>query len=420
MSGRAVSVVGLKKRFLLGEQERYSMLRERLMRSAAESFDWLKAVGGGRARKQPHWLWALQGVDLDVTDGEVVGIVGRNGAGKSTFLKILSGITEPTAGYADIYGRVGSLLEVGAGFHLELTGRENIYLNGALLGMKRREIAKKFDEIVAFSEVEAFLDTPVKRYSSGMYMRLAFAVAAHLEPDVLIVDEVLAVGDAAFQRKCLGRMSDISRQGRTVLFVSHNMAAIQSLCSRAVLIDQGRVAIDGAPRDVIARYFEMSPTATGVPLDQRTDRTGDGSTRMVSVSVTSADSDEAIRSTSRLRITIGYKGDQPLQHARFVGSIKDHLGTGVYGLDSDATGGIPELLPAQGTVECVTAPINLTAGRCHLSLRLMRGPVDADWLLDPAIEFDVESDDFYGSGRMPTRDWSIALLAHTWSFQRAS
>jgi lipopolysaccharide transport system ATP-binding protein len=200
-------------------------------------------------------LWAVKDVEFDIQPGEVVGVVGRNGAGKSTLLKLMSRITSPTEGEIRIHGRVGSLLEVGTGFHPELTGRENVYLNGSILGMSRREIERKFDEIVAFAEVERFLDTPVKRYSSGMYVRLAFAVAAHLEPEVLLVDEVLAVGDMAFQKKCLGKMGQVSRQGRTILFVSHNMTAVKSLCSRGVIFEGGRLVADGSVDEVVARYL---------------------------------------------------------------------------------------------------------------------------------------------------------------------
>jgi lipopolysaccharide transport system ATP-binding protein len=206
-----------------------------------------------------EWIWALRDVDFEVKKGEVIGIIGRHGAGKTTLLKVLSGITEPTAGYADIYGRVGSLLEVGTGFHMELTGRENIFMNGAILGMRRQEIKKKFDEIVAFSEIERFLDTPVKRYSSGMYVRLAFAVAAHLEPEILIVDEVLSVGDIIFQKKCLGKMQDISHgQGRTVLFVSHNMDAVQRLCSRCLILEEGKLVDQGDTASTVLRYISSN------------------------------------------------------------------------------------------------------------------------------------------------------------------
>ncbi|KAF0207715.1 MAG: lipopolysaccharide transport system ATP-binding [Actinobacteria bacterium] len=208
-------------------------------------------------------FWALRDVSLEVAEGEVLGLIGRNGAGKSTLLKILSRITPPTVGVARIRGSVGSLLEVGAGFHPELTGRENVYMNGSILGMSRIQIRERFDEIVDFAGVEQFLDTPVKRYSSGMYVRLAFAVAAHLEPDVLIVDEVLAVGDAAFQKKCLSKMDDASRGGRTVLFVSHNMAAVQSLCSRAVLLERGGIVVDGSPSEVIHQYMGGQSALSG-------------------------------------------------------------------------------------------------------------------------------------------------------------
>ena len=242
MSKIAVKVEGLSKRYRIGVRDRYPMFREALTRAALTPLRKFRSwLSGERNGADSEWIWALQNIDFSVNEGDVIGIIGPNGAGKSTLLKILSGITTPTEGYADIYGRVGSLLEVGTGFHMELTGRENIFMNGALLGMHRREIKQKFDQIVAFSEVEKFLDTPVKRYSSGMYMRLAFSVAAHLEPEILAIDEVLAVGDAAFQKKCLGKMGKFAKEGRTVLFVSHNMIAVKSLCRRAIWLDEGRV-----------------------------------------------------------------------------------------------------------------------------------------------------------------------------------
>ncbi|HEY7087271.1 MAG TPA: ABC transporter ATP-binding protein, partial [Tepidisphaeraceae bacterium] len=249
-----------------GPATQYRTLRESITEAAAKP--WRAAFGKSRSRRESDCdeLWALKDVSFDVRPGEVLGIVGRNGAGKSTLLKVLSRITQPTRGRVEMRGRVGSLLEVGTGFHPELTGRENIYLNGAVLGMTRREIQARFDEIVAFAEVERFLDTPVKRFSTGMYMRLAFAVASHLEPEILIVDEVLAVGDAQFQKKCLGRMSEVSREGRTVLFVSHNMSAIKSLCTRGVLVGDGRIAHDGGVDEVVNRYLNtgIAPIRAGV------------------------------------------------------------------------------------------------------------------------------------------------------------
>ncbi len=261
MGDVAIRVEGLGKRYKIGHlQKRHDTLRDQIADLRFKFFDLGKRSNGHHAQVEGSSLpsadtiWALKDVSFEVQRGEVVGIIGRNGAGKSTLLKILSRITEPTEGAVDIYGRVGSLLEVGTGFHPELTGRENIYLNGAILGMRKAEIEKKFDEIVAFAEVERFIDTPVKHYSSGMYVRLAFAVAAHLEPEILLVDEVLAVGDAAFQKKCLGKMGDVAREGRTVLFVSHNMAAVSQLCRNGLLLVEGSLGYEGPVEHCIAEY----------------------------------------------------------------------------------------------------------------------------------------------------------------------
>ena len=296
MSDIAIKVEGLSKLYKIGRvQKRHDTLRDRI--ADARVFNLFKRRNGhvtddGRRvtddvqssvlGRSNDTLWALRDVSFDVRRGEVVGIIGRNGAGKSTLLKILSRITEPTEGYADIKGRVGSLLEVGTGFHPELTGRENIYLNGSILGMKRTEINNEFDEIVAFAEIEKFLDTPVKYYSSGMYVRLAFAVAAHLEPEILLVDEVLAVGDAAFQKKCLGKMGDVAKEGRTVLFVSHTMSSIASLCGSAIWIDQGRIASSGRAELITQKYLSSIVTARdSVDLRSHKKRRGSGEARIL-------------------------------------------------------------------------------------------------------------------------------------------
>lgn len=265
MSDPIVSVERLGKRYQLRhrhDDSQYQTLRDAIVAGATAPFRWL--AGDRRTASTTDDFWALREVSFSIATGEVVGIIGRNGAGKSTLLKILSRITEPTTGRVELGGRVASLLEVGTGFHPELSGRENIFLNAAILGMTRAETSRKFDEIVAFAGVEQFLDTPVKRYSSGMYVRLAFAVAAHLEPEVLVVDEVLAVGDADFQKRCLGKMHEVSRGGRTVLFVSHNMAAIQALCGRAIWLDRGAVAADGVTADSIRSYLASSVDAAAV------------------------------------------------------------------------------------------------------------------------------------------------------------
>ncbi len=259
MSDIAVHAAGLGKQYRLGARaEPYRTLAE------AVSSVWRPQAGrpGRGESAKPSLFWALQDIDFEVRAGETVGLIGRNGSGKSTLLKILSRITEPTRGRAEVFGRVGSLLEVGTGFHMELSGRENIYLNGAILGMRRAEIRRRFDEIVAFAEVDTFIDTPVKHYSSGMYLRLAFAVAAYLEPEILLVDEVLAVGDARFQKKCLNKMEDVGKEGRTVFFVSHNMPAITRLCKRAIFLENGRISCDGAPHQIVSAYLNQGVLMT--------------------------------------------------------------------------------------------------------------------------------------------------------------
>ncbi|MBI5572116.1 MAG: ABC transporter ATP-binding protein [Desulfomonile tiedjei] len=265
MKDWVIRAEGLGKQYEIGAtQARHSTLRESLTAAFTGPFRRLMTSGNRLDNNdRVETIWALKDVSFEVKEGEVLGVIGRNGAGKSTLLKILSRITEPTEGYAEIRGRVGSLLEVGTGFHSELTGRENIYLNGAVLGMKKEEIGGKFDEIVSFAEVNKFIDTPVKHYSSGMYLRLAFAVAAHLEPEILLVDEVLAVGDAAFQKKCLGKMDDVAKEGRTVVFVSHNLASLQSLCTKGILLESGKVSMDGAIGAVMHKYLDSGKEQNG-------------------------------------------------------------------------------------------------------------------------------------------------------------
>jgi len=264
----AIRVENLGKRYRIGAAQtkfKYGMLRDVLVDMVTAPIRWARSLTNKQPllEDQPNYIWALNDVTFDVEEGKVLGIVGRNGAGKSTLLKVLSRVTEPTRGTVTVRGRVGSLLEVGTGFHPELTGRENIYMNGAILGMKRAEIESKFDEIVAFSEVEQFIDTPVKRYSSGMYLRLAFAVAAHLEPEILVVDEVLAVGDAEFQKKCLGKMGDVAQQGRTVLFVSHNMSAILRLTEEAIVLDKGKLLMRGPSQQAVDYYLSSGQAQAG-------------------------------------------------------------------------------------------------------------------------------------------------------------
>src|SRR6185369_2450866 len=257
MSDIAIRIEGLSKSYQLGQAAAIGTLRDTLMDMARAPFRRVRSILNREAKSKAETIWALRDINCEIKHGEIVGVIGRNGAGKSTLLKILSRITDPTGGFAEVRGRVGSLLEVGTGFHAELTGRENIYLNGSILGMRKGEIERKFDEIVEFAGTGKFIDTQVKHYSSGMYLRLAFAVAAHLEPDVLLVDEVLAVGDVLFQKKCLGKMEDVARAGRTVLFVSHNMGAVRSLCTKGLVLDAGRLAMAGEIGDCVEAYFKM-------------------------------------------------------------------------------------------------------------------------------------------------------------------
>lgn len=315
----AIKVEGLGKRYRIGaRQNGYRTLREKVNDVALKPFRNAQSAfspnGHARSVESDRIIWALKDVSFEVKTGEVLGVIGRNGAGKSTLLKVLSRITEPTSGAVDLYGRVGSLLEVGTGFHPELTGRENIFLNGAILGMRRAEIARKFDEIVAFAEVDRFIDTPVKRYSSGMYVRLAFAVAAHLEPEILLVDEVLAVGDAQFQKKCLGKMGEVGREGRTVLFVSHNMTALTSLCRTAIWLNDGAIVGSGEAPAVVTKYLR---SATNVSLERTWEnpRSAPGNEKArlhrVSVSPVTSDLAQEITTTTPLDITFEYWNREP-------------------------------------------------------------------------------------------------------------
>jgi lipopolysaccharide transport system ATP-binding protein len=408
--GPIIEIEGLGKSYQLGAtHDRYRRFSEAVYDAMRRPF----ARSDRTPRETEHW--ALQDISLTINEGEVIGFVGRNGAGKSTLLKILSRITEPTTGEARLHGRVGALLEVGTGFHGELSGRENIYLSGAILGMTRRDIQKRFDDIVEFAEITRFLETPVKRYSSGMYVRLAFAVAAHLEPDILLVDEVLAVGDAAFQRKCLGKMEEVAGQGRTVLFVSHNMATVQALCQRAYLLDGGRIVEEGPARSVVRSYLEVMSTTVHVALDERKDRTGDGAVRVTSLTIEPDTGAGAIRVGTPLKVTLRYRSEGPVRNARFLVSIYDITRTGIYMLDSDVKLGLPGVLPAEGEIVCHTGPILATPGRCYVNVAVMRTGTVADFV-DNAGSFDVEEDDPLDLGRLPPREWAVNVLSNAWSF----
>ena len=357
-------------------------------------------------------------MSFEVKEGEVVGIIGRNGAGKSTLLKILSRITEPTEGRVEIRGRVASLLEVGTGFHPELTGRENIYLNGAILGMSRAEIERKFDEIVDFAGVEKFLDTPVKRYSSGMYVRLAFAVAAHLEPEILIVDEVLAVGDAEFQKKCLGKMRDVAGQGRTVLFVSHNMPSVQQLCSSGIVLSQGSVDFRGPIDQAVAHYVNSFQRKTTQSLRTRKDRNGDGRLRIVEVTLHDQTGAQVVAAICgqplrlRLHYELVFRSEE--RNVNVALALRNTFGAQVAYFESAQTGAVRMPLHAVGYFECYLPRVTLRAGIYLSTLFASLDGLTSDWVGD-ACQLEIEDGDFFGSGKLGPRDQSDVLIEQNWA-----
>lgn len=425
MGNIAIRVEGLGKQYRIGgRQERYRTLRDTLTDAFVAPFRRAGKLLHGEATgaaELNETIWALKDVSFEVKHGEVVGIIGRNGAGKSTLLKILSRITEPTEGYADVYGRVGSLLEVGTGFHGELTGRENIYLNGAILGMRRAEIERKFDEIVAFAELEKFIDTPVKHYSSGMYVRLAFAVAAHLEPEILLVDEVLAVGDAQFRKKCLGKMGEVAGEGRTVLFVSHNMAAVSHLCHRAMFLDRGRVISIGKTDETIKAYLgsiasESGVSGASIDLSAHPHRDPGKIPLLQKVRLLDAEGKEKtiFRSGETMLIELTVKPRDVLENPQLSIGVNDSLGQRLFSLVTYVQ---EEPLPRMSgdcTVICQIDELPLPAGQYTLSLSAgTYGHLLMDNVAD-AVTFDVEAGDFFGTGKVLPSRLGLMLVRARW------
>jgi lipopolysaccharide transport system ATP-binding protein len=373
------------------------------------------------ARKMGEQFWALDNVSFEVKQGEVLGIIGRNGAGKSTLLKILSQVTTPTSGQIKIKGRIASLLEVGTGFNPEMTGRENVFLNGTILGMTKAEIRKKFDEIVAFSGVEEFIDTPVKRYSSGMYVRLAFAVAAHLESEILIVDEVLAVGDAEFQKKCLGKMQDVAGHGRTILFVSHNMAAVSKLCHRCLMLKNGTPFASGDTESVMGAYIrDCSPNTNG-SLANFPERSGSGSIRLTDFYLEDTEGNRIgqVQSGSDFNIVFGFKC------AQSTGSRKVNIGVSLHKPDtsgltvfySSYTGEQFAVVPASGMFRCHVKRLPLKDGLYLVGVRVEAEGEEADWPRGMIGELEVIAGDFYGTGKNDFNGDAPLLLTANWSMQ---
>ena len=401
MTDIAIQVENLSKQYHIGRaQQRSNTLRDSLVAGLQGAGQRLSSIvhrpssDGDMRRPMDDTIWALKDVSFDVGHGEGMGIIGRNGAGKSTLLKILSRITEPTEGRAEICGRVGSLLEVGTGFHPELTGRENIYLNGAVLGMRKAEIERGFDEIVAFAEIEQFLDTPVKRYSSGMYVRLAFAVAAHLEPDILIVDEVLAVGDVAFQKKCLGKMQDVAQGGRTVLFVSHNMDAILRFCPRSMLLDRGRVRALGDSADIISRYLSSgtgtAPPATRIDLSMAP-RKGSCRAHFVAVSYGSIDHVLGGQAYSEgpLDVMLVINSDAPRVVRSLAVTIYDQTGIKLANADTIAHDWPIQLVQGRNLARMRIRQLHLNPGLYSLGLWLANPPEEIFDQVQSAARIEV-------------------------------
>jgi lipopolysaccharide transport system ATP-binding protein len=418
MSDTVIRVENLSKRYVLKHQSYDGNgLRHILQRKITRPFRWLKRPRSSEASQKSsrEEFWALRDVTFDIRRGEVVGIIGRNGAGKSTLLKILNRITEPTSGRIRIKGRIASLLEVGTGFHPELTGRENIFLNGAILGMSRTEIKSKFDEIVAFAEIEKFLDTPVKHYSSGMYVRLAFAVAAHLEPEILVVDEVLAVGDAQFQQKCLGKMGDVaSREGRTVLFVSHNMGAIQALCQRGICLNAGNIAADTDAAEAVSIYLKGFERTISQNLLNVRERVGKGEIRLAKVEILSEIGEPTnILTTGKSARFIFHVSDiRPRTVINFL--LYDMKGNHILILNSDNRSLQDSVSTTlQNVLICDIEKLPLLPGRYRMQVNVGFNGEHQD-SLDPAAIFDVVEGYFDGRRETAT-PFGIVTTSHRWT-----
>jgi len=426
MSDTVIRVENLGKKYIIGhqKQERYTALRD-VIANGAKSLGRQLLTPFAKRMPDPavEEFWALKDVSFEVKQGDRIGIIGRNGAGKSTLLKILSRIAEPTTGRITIKGRVASLLEVGTGFHPELTGRENIYLNGAILGMSRTEIKRKFDEIVAFAEVEKFLDTPVKRYSSGMYVRLAFAVAAHLEPEILVVDEVLAVGDVAFQKKCLGKMEDVGKEGRTVLFVSHQMSAIEKLCSRAIVLRSGTIKFAGDKKSAINFYLkDLDDQVRQIKIIDLS-RSGTGELRLTGFSIEDSVGNNLIAVACGEDIVLVFhyelRTDKPLKNISIGFSIHNALEDSLSVLYSDYVGTTFSLLPPVGKFKCMIRDFPYSTGRYLVGARVLANGLEVDWPRGYIGYIDVEAGDFYRTGSIGHSGIGPVLIRGDWELEVA-
>lgn len=404
-----IEITHLSKRYQISDSLPYFTLRDNLTKSLTHPLRLF------RHEKRPNF-WALKDISFSVKEGEVLGILGNNGAGKSTFLKILSRITPPTEGEITLRGRLGSLLEVGTGFHPELTGRENIFLNGAILGMSKKEVQRQFDAIVAFAEVEKFLDTPMKHYSSGMYTRLAFSVAAHLESEIILVDEVLAVGDIEFQKKCLGKMGDIAKQGRTILFVSHNMGAVQQLCTRCVVLEKGKCVFVGNTDSAIGKYLERGrlTAATGNLRERARDSNVTLKAKLHKISINPGSRSTTISSTKPIHIELEFVAKETLRTGFYI-SIKDENKRSVVLLSSGIRGQDVTIKKGKHVVSCDLEPTRLASGTYSIDCGLMYPNREIVDFVSDALFFSITGSDPYHSGFDYNQQLGIFYVAHEWT-----
>jgi lipopolysaccharide transport system ATP-binding protein len=437
MSETVINIQNLGKRYRYGEVSRMSdslrtdladwakgLLRlQKEKRPPGTHHESFRQIQAHRLDVDPNYFWALRDVNIEIKQGEVVGIIGRNGSGKSTLLKILSRITPPTTGMITYHGRVASLLEVGTGFHRELTGRENVFLNGSILGMKRAEITRRFDEIVAFAEVDKFIDTPVKFYSSGMYVRLAFAVAAHLEPEILIVDEVLAVGDASFQKKCLGKIGEVAQQGRTVLLVSHNMSAVENLCGKSALLSEGRLAFWGNTTDAVSHYVSLNAqkALADTDLTSHSGRTGGSKTILRRLRFLERDGTPcaSVRLGQELVLELTLNSGESIRDANLGIGVDTDFGLRVLTLTTKFSGRAVNLQAGQPVViRCSVPELLVAPGRYRLKLVFDRSSGESYDAINDAAALIVEATDFYGSGHLPSASQGLVVSKVHWSFPK--
>jgi lipopolysaccharide transport system ATP-binding protein len=415
----AIKSCNLGKKYRIGkEKPKSKTIHEKIVNTIISPFSWINSQI--KKPEEKEILWAIKDINFQIERGEVVGFIGHNGAGKSTLLKILSRITEPSEGYADIYGRLAALLEVGTGMHPELTGKENIYMNGTILGMKKKEIDYNYDEIIEFSGINKFLETPVKHYSSGMRVRLGFAIAAHLKPEILIVDEVLAVGDADFQNKCIGKMKDVAKGGRTVLFVSHNMAAIQNLCTRVCLISNGKIEYDGNTDEGISRYFGYDNNYERKKINERNDRRGNGAIRFIDININNnrGDKVDKLYTGQDIYIEIDYFTENNIK------SLDVHItfytidGKFMFTCSMEANGFIYSEYKERGIIICRIPKLPLTAGTYSINLYSTYKGEIADWIVNTQL-ITVYDGDFYGTGKIMSHKEGF-LVEHEWHVKNYS